>query len=173
MLFSTWKVLEQTAPAFDRLDKRKSLEIATLRNCSKDISSYCSHWSLSGVTTESELLVAKVGIFGKEETLRLDTICPHHKLEPGLGWRRNSSECGSLRWSLQNTQTMQTADRRPCELSIFFIFSFLFVLLTRKYFWFWSQINVQLYIGVFVMHRPRQLGMRLLTCYRLCKGSSI
>ena len=78
---------------FDRLDKSKSLEIVTLHNCSKDISNHCSHWSFSGVTTESELILARVGIFQEDETKRLDTICLYHRRELGLGWRRNSSKC--------------------------------------------------------------------------------
>ena len=64
--------------SFDRLDKSRSLEIVTLRNCSKDISNHYSHWSFSGVTTESDLILARVGIFHEEETQGLDTICPHH-----------------------------------------------------------------------------------------------
>ena len=36
--------------SFDRFDKLQ------------DISNHCSHWSFSGVTAESELTVAKVGI---------------------------------------------------------------------------------------------------------------
>ena len=84
-----------TVCSFDRLDKSKSLENVTLHNCSNYISNHCSHWSFSGVTTESELILARVGVFSEEETLaqRLDTICPHHRHELGLGWRRNSTKC--------------------------------------------------------------------------------
>ena len=60
--------------SFDRLDKSKSLEIVALSNCSKDISNHYSNWSFSGVTTESELILATVGIFPEEETQKLDTI---------------------------------------------------------------------------------------------------
>ena len=79
--------------SFDRLDKSKSLETVSLRNCSKDISNHCSHWSFSLVTTETELILARVGIFREGETKRLDTICPHHRRELGLGWQRNTSKC--------------------------------------------------------------------------------
>ena len=94
MAFScSFQRITGTDCSFDRLDKTRSLEIITLRNCSKDISNHCSHWSFSGVTTESDLILARVGIFREEETQRLDTICPHHRRELGLGWRRNSSKC--------------------------------------------------------------------------------
>ena len=94
MAFScSFQRITGTDCSFDRLDKSKSLEIVALSNCSKDISNHCSNWSFSGVTTERELILARVGIFRKEETQKLDTICPHHRREVGLGWRRNSSKC--------------------------------------------------------------------------------
>lgn len=84
-----------TACSYDRLDKSKRLEIISLRNCSKDITDHCSHWSFSGVTTESELILARACVFSDEESSaqRLDTICPYHRRELGLGWRRNSTNC--------------------------------------------------------------------------------
>ena len=62
----------------DRLDKSKSHEITSLRSCSEDIRDHCSHWSFSGVTRESELILARVGVFSEEETSvqKFDTICP-------------------------------------------------------------------------------------------------
>ena len=65
---SSFQRITGTDCSFDRLDKSKSLEIVTLRNCSNDISNHCSHWSFSGVTTESELILARVGIFHEGET---------------------------------------------------------------------------------------------------------
>ena len=89
MAFScSFQKITGTDCSFDRLDKSRSLEIVTLRNCSKDISNHYSHWSFSGVTTESDLILARVGIFREEETQGLDTICPHHRRELWLGWRR-------------------------------------------------------------------------------------
>ena len=49
-------------------DKNESLEIISLHNCSKDITSHCSDLSFSGITTESELILARVGVFSEEET---------------------------------------------------------------------------------------------------------
>ena len=93
MAFScSFQRITGTDCSFDRLDKSKSLEIVTLRSCSKDISNHCSHWSFSGVTTESKLILARVGIFREDETQRLDTICPHQRCELGLGWWRNTSK---------------------------------------------------------------------------------
>ena len=89
MAFScSFQKITGTDCSFDRLDKSRSLEIVALRNCSKDISNHYSHWSFSGVTTESDLILARVGIFREEETQGLDTICPHQRRELGLGWRR-------------------------------------------------------------------------------------
>ena len=63
MAFSfSFQRITGTDCSFDRLGKSRSLEIVTLRNCSKDISNQCSHWSFSGVTTESDLILARVGI---------------------------------------------------------------------------------------------------------------
>ena len=77
------------------LDKSRSLEIISLRtgNCSKNITDHCSYWSFSGVNTERELLLARVGVFSEKETSarKLDTICPYHRRELGIGWRRNST----------------------------------------------------------------------------------
>ena len=61
---------------------------------------------------------------------------------------------------------LQIADRVDCADSLQteqteYFFSYLVFAFTFD--WFWSQISVQSYIGVFVMHRPRKLGVRLLT----------
>ena len=45
------------------------------------------------MTTESELILAGLGIFREDETQKLFTICPHHRRELGLSWRRNTSKC--------------------------------------------------------------------------------
>ena len=84
-----------TSCSYDRLNKNESLEIISLHNCSKDITGHCSHLSFSGITTESELILASVGVFSEEETSpkKLDNICPYHRRELGLGWRRNSTKC--------------------------------------------------------------------------------
>ena len=69
MAFSySFQRITGTDCSFDRLDKSKSLEIVTLHNCPKDISNHCSHWSFSGEAMESELILARVGVFHEDET---------------------------------------------------------------------------------------------------------
>jgi len=105
-----------TSCSYDRLDKNKSLEIISLRNCSKDITGHCSHLSFSGKTTESELILARVGVFSEEETSssqKLDTICTYHRRELGVGWRRNFTKCNVPQIiSKQGRGVLQNAERR-------------------------------------------------------------
>ena len=84
-----------TSCSYDRLDKNKSLEIISLCNCSKDITGHCSHLSFSGITTESELILSRVGVFSEDETSsqKLDTICSYHRRELGFVCWRNSIKC--------------------------------------------------------------------------------
>ena len=96
MAFScSFQSITETACSYDRLDKSGSLQIISLRNCSKDITDHCSYWSFSGVNTERELILARVGVFSEKETSarKLDTICPYHRRELGIGWRRTSTKC--------------------------------------------------------------------------------
>ena len=64
----SFQSITETACSYDRLDKRRSLEIISLRNCSKNITDHCSYWSFSGVNTEREPLLARVGVFKEKET---------------------------------------------------------------------------------------------------------
>ena len=91
----SFQSITETACSYDRLDKSRSLEIISSRNCSKNIADHCSYWSFSGVNTERELILARVGVFSEKETSaqKLDTICPYHRRELGIGWRRNSTKC--------------------------------------------------------------------------------
>ena len=91
----SFQSITETACSCDRLDKSRNLEIISLRNCSKNITDHCSYWSFSGANTERELLLARVGVFSEKETSarKLDTICPYHRRELGIGWRRNSTKC--------------------------------------------------------------------------------
>ena len=91
----SFQSITETACSYDRLDKSRRLEKISLPNCSKDITDHCSYWSFSGVNTERELILARVGVFSEKETSarKLDTICPYHRRELGIGWRRNSTKC--------------------------------------------------------------------------------
>ena len=77
----SFQSITETACSCDRLDKRRSLEIISLRNCSKNITDHCSYWSFSGVNTERDPLLARVGVFKEKETSarELDTVCPYHR----------------------------------------------------------------------------------------------
>ena len=101
-----------TSCSYDRLDKNKSLEIISLCNCSKDITGHFSHLSFLGITTESELILARAGVFSEEETSsqKLDTICLYHRRELGLGWRRNSTKC-NVPQIISKHRTNRKADR--------------------------------------------------------------
>ena len=85
-----------TSCSFDRRDVQQNTELIPLSSCSKDISAHKSLWTFSGVETETELILARSGIFNAQEKQKLyesGTICPYHRSELGLGWRRNSSKC--------------------------------------------------------------------------------
>ena len=77
----SFQSITETACSYYRLDKRRSLEITSLRNCSKNITDHCSYWSFSGVNTEKEPLLARVGVSKEKETSarKLDTVCPYHR----------------------------------------------------------------------------------------------
>ena len=91
----SFQSITETACSYDTLDKSRSLEIISLHNCSKNITDHCFYWSFSGVNTERELILARVGVFSEKETSaqKLDTICPYHRRELGIGWWRNSTKC--------------------------------------------------------------------------------
>ena len=84
----------ETVCSYNRVDKSRSLEIISLCNC-KNVTDHCFYWSFSGVNTERELILARVGVFSEKETSaqKLDTICPYHRRELGIAWRRNSTKC--------------------------------------------------------------------------------
>ena len=84
----------ETVCSYDRLDKSRSLEIISLCNC-KNITDHCFYLSLSGVNTEREPMLARIGVFSEKETSaqKLDTICPYQRRELGIAWQRNSTKC--------------------------------------------------------------------------------
>ena len=65
-----------------------------LITCRKDINGRKSAWSFSGVETETELILARAGIFyAQSQDLEMLKICPFHHSELGIGWRRNMVIC--------------------------------------------------------------------------------
>ncbi|RMX37910.1 hypothetical protein pdam_00007043, partial [Pocillopora damicornis] len=71
----SFESLEGTPCSFDRRDKHRSTEIVPLSLCNKDVTGHRSTWSFSGIESETDLILARVGIFPSEL---------------GIGWRRNS-----------------------------------------------------------------------------------
>ena len=61
--------------------------------CVKDIESHKSLWSFTGVTGEQELILLRAAIFTTQQDVSNLTICPFHRSELGIGWRRSSNTC--------------------------------------------------------------------------------
>ena len=102
-----------TACSFERRDVKQNTEIIALRACGKDISDHKSLWAFSGVETETELILARSGVFDAEEKQKLyesGTICPHHRSELGLGWRRNYNKC-SIPQEISKHDNKRKSDR--------------------------------------------------------------
>ena len=97
-----WKVLAPLSP-FDRRDKHRSTEIVPLSLCNKDVTGHGSTWSFSGIESKADLILARVGIFLTfltSKDLSSFNICPFHRSELGIGWRRNSYSNSFQRKSL-------------------------------------------------------------------------
>ena len=88
----SFESLVGTPCSFDRRDKYRSTEMVPLSLCNKDITGYRSTWSFSGIKSETDLILARVGIFSLMTSRELSSfnICPFHRSELGIGWRRNS-----------------------------------------------------------------------------------
>ena len=87
----SFKPLVGTPCSFDRRDKHRSTEIVPLSLCNKDVTGHRSTWSFSGIESETDLILARVGIFSvTSRDLSSFNICPFHRSELGVGWRRNS-----------------------------------------------------------------------------------
>ncbi|RMX38054.1 hypothetical protein pdam_00024877, partial [Pocillopora damicornis] len=72
-------------------DKHGSTEIVPLSLCNKDVNGHRSTWSFSGIESETDLILPRVGIFSvTSRDLSSFNICPFHRSELGIGWRRNS-----------------------------------------------------------------------------------
>ena len=78
----------------DRRDSKKSFDIIPLTECQKEIANHKSTWSFSGVESEGELILARAGIFhAKSRGQGPLNICPYHRSELGIGWRRGNDIC--------------------------------------------------------------------------------
>ena len=63
-------------------------------SCNKDEQGHKSAWCFAGVENESELILARAGIFYMSaKDINALTICPFHRSELGTGWRRSQNTC--------------------------------------------------------------------------------
>ena len=63
-------------------------------SCNKDVQDHKSAWCFAGVKNESELNLARAGIFYMSaKDINALTICPFHRSELGTGWRRSQNTC--------------------------------------------------------------------------------
>ena len=90
----SFNVLVGSPCSYDRRDKSKVIAEVPLLSCNKDIESHKSTWSFAGVQSESQLILVRAGIFYiNPKDVNALTICPFHRSELGIGWRRSSSSC--------------------------------------------------------------------------------
>ena len=87
----SFESLVGTPCSFDRKDKHRSTEIVPLSLCNKDVTGHGSTWSFSGIESETDLILARAGIFSvTSRDLSSFHICPFHRSELDIGCRRNS-----------------------------------------------------------------------------------
>ena len=87
----SFESLVGTPCSFDRRDKHRSTEMVPLSLCNKDVTGHRSTWSFSGIESETDLILARAGIFSvTSRDLSSFNICPFHRSELDIGWRRNS-----------------------------------------------------------------------------------
>ncbi|CAH3124139.1 unnamed protein product, partial [Pocillopora meandrina] len=87
----SFQSLVGTPCSFDRRVRHRSTEIVPLSLCNKDVTGHRSTWSFSCIESETDFILARVGIFSvTSRDLSSFNICPFHRSELGIGWRRNS-----------------------------------------------------------------------------------
>ena len=89
------KFIVGSACSYDRRDRSKLFEVVPLVSCNKDVQGHKSAWCFAGVENESELILARAGIFYMSaKDINALTICPFHRSELGTGWQKTTQ--GSL-----------------------------------------------------------------------------
>ena len=76
---------------FDTRDRKKETQIIPLLACSKDISNHTASPRFLGPKDEVDLILSRVGIFTHPGNINSTTICPLHRENLGLGWKRGSN----------------------------------------------------------------------------------
>ena len=90
----SFKFMVGGACSYDRRDRSKLFEVVPLVSCNKDVQGHKSAWCFAGVKNESELILARAGIFYMSaKDINALTICPFHRSELGTGWRRSQNTC--------------------------------------------------------------------------------
>ena len=92
-LSCSFKEIVGSPCSHDRRDHTKLVNEVPLLSCVKDIESHKSLWSFTGVTGEQELILLRAGIFTAQHDVSNLSICPLHRSELGIGWRRSSNTC--------------------------------------------------------------------------------
>ena len=88
----SFKFIVGSACSYDRQDRSKLFEVVPLVSCNKDVQGHKSAWCFAGVKNESELNLARAGIFYMSaKDINALTICPFHRSELGTGWRRSQN----------------------------------------------------------------------------------
>ena len=88
------KFIVGSACSYDRRDRSKLFEVVPLVSCNKDVQGHKSAWCFAGVENESELILARAGIFYMSaKDINALTICPFHCSELGTRWRRSQNTC--------------------------------------------------------------------------------
>lgn len=78
---------------FDAKDRTRSVELVSLLSCNRDISRHKSAFSIIGIESEVELLLARASIFAPPRNVENWTICPQHRASLGVSWKRSSDKC--------------------------------------------------------------------------------
>ena len=91
---------------YDSKDRTKSVEIVPLLTCHRDISGHKSAFSIIGIESEVELLLARATIFAPPRNIENCTICSQHRASLSVSWKRSSTKCAiPVSLSRHNTTT--------------------------------------------------------------------
>ena len=90
----SFKFIVGSACSYNRRDRSILFEVVPLVSCNKDVQGHKSAWCFAGVENESELILARAGIFYMSaKDIKALTICPFHCSELGTGRRRSQNTC--------------------------------------------------------------------------------
>ena len=77
----------------DAKDRNKSTGIIALKDGTRDIHEHKRYFSITGVETEIELILARACIFESPRGMDSFKICPRHRAILGVSWKRGSAKC--------------------------------------------------------------------------------